>query len=98
MTHYDILQMPPGATHEQLHAHFLELAQKAHKNGNFAEGFAEVIGAWGILKDAGKRKEYDKQLAFDGHNCRHCEGRGLVFRYKKKAEVRCEHCKGTGRL
>jgi curved DNA-binding protein len=99
MTHYAVLGMPPGSTEEQLHAEFLELARLHHPDaGGDTAKFQQLTAAWGVLKDPVQRKLYDAQLRFDGGNCSHCEGRGLVFRYKIKGDGLCDHCAGTGRI
>ena len=90
--------MPPGSSFDALHEAYTHLAWTLHPDrGGDKTKFQALTAAWVVLKDEQKRALYDAQLMFDGGNCDRCLGRGLVFRYKKRKEMLCEHCKGTGR-
>ncbi len=100
MTHYAVLDLPPGSTYEQLHARFLELSKRYHPdvNGDMLKQ-QELNAAWGILKNAEFRRQYDARLQLQGGQCEPCKGRGLIKRtvsFTRHEERLCKYCKGTG--
>jgi len=100
VTHYAVLDMPPGSTHEQLHERFLELTRKHHPDaGGDAEKMQQINAAWGVLKNTEFRRRYDARLQLLGGQCEHCAGRGLIKRtisFTRHEERLCKYCKGTG--
>jgi DnaJ-class molecular chaperone len=102
MTHYAVLDMPPGSTHEQLHERFLELSKRYHPDVNgatMAVKQQELNAAWGVLKNAEFRRQYDARLQMQGGQCTQCQGRGLLKRtisFTRHEERLCKSCKGTG--
>jgi DnaJ-class molecular chaperone len=99
-TWYEILDCPPGSAHEALHARYLELAKALHPDVSkvpHAEAqFKLLTAAWGALKDPGRRRNYDARLRLAGGQCPDCDGRGLRWTFKLKAEGPCATCGGTG--
>lgn len=65
---YKILGVDEGASNEDIKKRYRELAKKLHpdKGGN-EEEFKKVSGAYDILSDENKRKEYDAQKRMGGH-------------------------------
>jgi curved DNA-binding protein CbpA len=96
-TLYSLFGLPPGSTDRELHAKYLELAQKYHDRGEFAEPMRELNAAWAVLKVASERRKYDAGLALDGLNCAKCKGRGGIFQFKLRKDGPCPECRGTGR-
>ena len=62
--------------------------------------FAQITGAYTILKDAKRRRIYDGQLKLAGTQCKTCKGQGTIdhvgFKAAKKREKLCPMCEGTG--
>ena len=101
-THYDTLGCSPGATEEQLHSAYLELAFHLHpdREGGDEAKFKVIAAAWGVLKNKEFRAAYDKKLALESRlNCGRCQGLGLRSGFtngKYERNIRCEACKGKG--
>ena len=103
-TLYEVLSAPPGATNEELHDAYLKLAFELHPDRfpedvyTVAQGerFREITAAWGLLKDAKARRNYDQKLKLAGNQCTYCEGTGKRWTFAQRREGLCEFCKGTG--
>lgn len=65
-THYQILKVKPAASTESIRASYHRLAKKYHPDVNksplAAEYFKSLTEAFNVLKDPGKRKQYDAEL------------------------------------
>lgn len=107
-THYQTLNIEPGATAAQLHAKFKELAIANHPD-KYPSGsaeqqtatavFAEITAAYMLLKDVKKRAEYDAYLQLTRPVCVICEGKGKVQITKgftQRIDRPCPRCNGKG--
>ncbi|KAK9474092.1 DnaJ domain-containing protein, partial [Dipodascopsis tothii] len=66
-THYETLNVPRTATHQEIRAQFYKLSKKYHPDvvssvSASRAKFEEISQAYSILGNAGSRKEYDVQL------------------------------------
>lgn len=66
-THYEVLNLPPEATPEQIKKRFRELARKYHPDLNrdhpeYHEVFIRITAAYEVLNDAARRARYDLDL------------------------------------
>ena len=97
-TAYRILGVHPGDSFEAIHEAYKSLAVTGHPDkGGDGEIFARITMAWSVIKL--DRESYDRRLRFEGRlNCDVCQGRGLRTTYagRKRREITCEVCKGTG--
>jgi tetratricopeptide (TPR) repeat protein len=78
-THYDVLGVPPNADRETIRAAYRKLVKANHPDLHVGDEAAalrskQVITAYAVLKDQGKRARYDKHL-----RRRRGRGRLLVF-------------------
>lgn len=104
MTHYATLGAHRGSTPAQLRALYQNLVTILHpdKHGGTAEAnarFAEITGAYAVLRNEKRRRVYDKQLRILGGPCPACKGEGCVPKQKgftKRELVRCNDCNGSG--
>ena len=101
-THYEILNLPPSATQEQLHAAYKALALELHPDragAGMTSLFSEITAAWGVLKDPERRRAYDATLRLTRPVCGVCSGEGVVWRQKsftQRTSAPCKGCGGTG--
>jgi DnaJ-class molecular chaperone len=102
-TLYAVLQSPPGATREELHEAYLKLAFELRhvvETNTYSEKdatrFRDITAAWGLLKDAKARRNYDAKLRLAGNQCTNCEGTGRKWTFATRREELCKICKGTG--
>ncbi|HUQ97857.1 MAG TPA: DnaJ domain-containing protein [Gemmatimonadaceae bacterium] len=62
--YYEVLQVSPRADRETIERVFRHLAHRYHpdnlESGN-ADRFSELVNAYGVLSDAGRRAQYDVQ-------------------------------------
>lgn len=73
-TLYDVLGVPPDASAEELRQAFRDQARLLHPDRHVQAGEAaqaiterrmqELTAAWQVLSDAGRRRRYDRELAF----------------------------------
>jgi DnaJ-class molecular chaperone len=103
--HYKTLGVSPSISAEDLHRAYKALAIRYHpdKNGGaiHAGKFTEITAAWGVLKDAKARREYDAQLKLLRKACADCNGTGVRTRasgFTSIVEVKCIPCNGEGYL
>lgn len=62
-THYDVLGLPPTATHEQIQAQYRALAKVVHPDvGGDAVMFAVLDESYEVLRDPARRAAYDASL------------------------------------
>lgn len=105
-THYQVLGVDRGASHEEVRTAYQGLARRMHpdRNGGTAEAnsaFAEVTSAYAVLSDPKRRKQYDANLDLLTEPCGKCKGKGRVGRQKgfgKKEFSTCDACQGSGRV
>lgn len=100
-TYYAVLGVPPASSYQKLHERYRALAVEQHPDkGGDAEKFKAIALAWGVLRDAERRRKYDAQLLLEGRfSCITCGGKGLRTGFagrKFLKEVLCESCNGTG--
>jgi len=101
-THYAVLGVAPGSSHEQIRAKYLILAIAHHPDKVGVVGlerFQEITESYAVLKDSTTRHKYDLMLKMLGHQCLICEGRGLVSRtisFGLASTRICGVCGGTG--
>lgn len=101
--YYAVLGVKPTATFDQIHNNYMELAKKCHPDvGGDANEMAAVNEAWLVLRDAGRRKAFDKRLnlltKLKAHKCVDCKGTGRVTVGKglRSMAKRCAACGGSG--
>jgi hypothetical protein len=73
VTLYDVLGMPPGASHADLRRAYLRAARRTHPDVHATADAAtrraaetqmrSLNEAWAVLSDAQRRRDYDRQLA-----------------------------------
>jgi len=103
VTLYAILELPPGATREELHARGKSLSGLWHPDradGGDVERYKELQEAYAVLKNDEARALYDRRLRMDGVNCPACAGAGRVQRtlsFTRTTQELCAACAGTGR-
>lgn len=103
--HYKTLGVSPSISAEELNKAFKKLAILFHpdKQGGaiHAGRFTEITAAWGVLKDAKTRREYDAQLKLLRKACVDCNGLGTRTKargFTATVTLTCETCKGEGYL
>lgn len=108
-THYKTLGVFKEVSLTQLKARYRALASEHHpdkvlgsvKKKEKATGiFAEITGAYAVLSDAKRKKQYDDELAILSSECSACRGSGCTYRGKgftHRTETVCGVCEGSGR-
>ena len=100
--YYERLRVTPSATFEVIRAAYVDIMRyKAHPDvGGSGDLSAPITEAYGTLKDAKKRAQYDKLRKLQGgFNCDKCEGTGMVSKQKgflARVTKICDTCNGTG--
>lgn len=64
-TYYDVLEVSPKASVETIRVAYRSLASRFHPDttgGTTTDKMRLINAAWEVLKDHGKRKDYDRQL------------------------------------
>lgn len=102
-THYDALDVPPGADEGTIKTAHRGLAKLFHpdrpQGAKHTDVMAAVNVAYNVLTDAPARKKYDALHKTKEERCLHCKGTGKAHRQKsfnKRVEVPCPACGGTG--
>ncbi|XP_058129484.1 DPH4 homolog [Anopheles ziemanni] len=68
LSHYDVLQVPQNASHEEIRKSYQALVLQHHpdkqrnRNANDSELFMRIDEAWKILRDEQTRRVYDAEL------------------------------------
>ena len=97
-THYEVLDVSPSATSQQIRDAYWNLARKVHPDhGGDAEAFAEITKAHATLTNTGLRAQYDDYLNLTMERCPRCSGSGLVYSIRGN-ESKCNTCLGRGYL
>ncbi len=100
MTHYDVLDLPPGSTVEVIRGRYRELARAMHPDlGGDPQAFAAVTEAHAVLTDVVRRLDYDAKLALLMDSCPACGGKGLhtvQLSFTQTTTRRCSACQGRG--
>src|SRR6266513_1534408 len=65
---YEVLGVAPSATEKEITRAYRKLAKQYHPDANpgSEERFKEISGAYEVLGDGDKRKEYDEDVACGG--------------------------------
>ena len=93
-TYYEILEVSPSASEDEIKKAYRKLALKWHPDKNpdqrsaAEERFKKVAQAWSILGDAEKRRQYDAELRGGGG-----ARRGAAYS-GDGPPTRCPHCGG----
>lgn len=107
--HYKTLGVFKEASLSQIKAAYRSLASEHHPDKVFGsvkkkekatEIFAEITGAYAILSDAKRKKQYDDELAILSAECLSCRGAGCTYKGKgftHRTETVCGVCEGSGR-
>ena len=101
-SHYQILGVPPAATHQEIKEAYRAIARKYHPD--VAEPgcdfeFAEVATAYAVLEDERSRKRYDSLISLTMDKCLTCEGLGVNYKQKGftiRIPYTCSACAGAG--
>jgi DnaJ-class molecular chaperone len=100
-THYEVLQVPPGATTDQVRQAHRVLASIFHPDrptGNH-DVMARVNDAYSCLTDTTARRKYDAVNKTATTVCPTCKGKGTTMKqkgFKNKVPVPCATCAGSG--
>lgn len=97
-THYEILNVVPSASLEELNAAYRQVARRAHPDlGGSADDIALVNSVMAVLRDPIQRRRYDQGLDFLLTKCKDCSGRGRSVVWKGHSVLEtCQTCKGRG--
>lgn len=63
-THYEVLGLPPSASHTQIRNAYLQLTKQelTHGSQSSSEKYARLKAAYDVLSETASRQEYDQQL------------------------------------
>lgn len=105
-THYQVLNLPPAASLEEIKAAYKSLAKVWHPDLHLQDEralnevrFSEITCAYSVLKDEKRRQEYDTWLRMTNKPCVSCGGSGVVWRQKgftARFWLLCNCCDGIG--
>ena len=63
---YEILELTPNATEEEIKTSYRKLARKFHpdvnKDSNAGQMFKDILNAYETLSDENKRKNYERNI------------------------------------
>ncbi|XP_063708756.1 dnaJ homolog subfamily C member 24-like [Culicoides brevitarsis] len=99
---YDVLQVSPTATHDEIKRSYQNLVLKHHPDKAQSasnDTFIEIDEAWKVLRDAEKRKQYDAELGqarFDDKPIVHETLRKSDFDFDAESETFYRDCRCGG--
>ncbi len=106
MTPYATLIVRPADADEVIRARFHQLARRCHPDAvltrrgtNFlklTEDWVRYSGAYGLIKTAALRQEWERRESIRAERCKQCAGNGVTGGPLSGVKV-CERCKGEGR-
>lgn len=98
--YFQLLNSTPASTPEEITAAFRELSRKMHPDvSDDSEAYADIVGAYGVLKDDKTRHAYIQWLELTQARCPICKGLGVVWKqqgFRGGTFTRCASCKGGG--
>lgn len=100
-THYEVLQVPLGASEAEVRAAHRTLASVFHpdKPNGSHDVMARINDAYTCLTDKVARRKYDAVQKTAASACPTCEGKGWVWKqqgFKAKQKRSCPTCGGSG--
>lgn len=106
-TYYELLGCSPGVDAKVLHEAFRLRTTQWHPDKGTDQRdinrrnniFASITAAYGVLKHAATRKQYDATLRLQGGLCGTCAGAGqrlVQLGVTKRAMADCSACNATG--
>jgi DnaJ-class molecular chaperone len=102
-SHYEVLDVPPGAKADTVKAAHRKLAGIFHPDRCAVTGAHEAMtrinGAYALLSDEEARRKYNVSLNIHKVECSSCAGTGFTYKqrgFASKLRVSCKGCGGTG--
>lgn len=102
-THYEVLQVPPKASEDQVRAAHRALASIFHPDRYTGDPavMARVNVAYTCLTDKVERRKYDAVQRTATKVCPTCKGKGTIMKqkgFKAKTPLPCPQCAGSGHI